>query len=193
MYQRLRLLAWVAVFVPGLANAQAPSLVTQKDLPACRTIEEGKLFAQAVEMRHLDTFRSLLDSDRCTIWKKGTRIYLDQSVEGCGLTRIRGICEAVYAFTDKDNPQVFIAPLDEAWTRRQVPSLSTEALHVMLAKLQEPQDSADSVVPLPRRRPSHKPKERWFGQTLADKLAKIFRSAPANASGRQRTSYASPE
>ncbi len=191
MYQRLHLLAWMAVFLPGLANAQAPSLVTQKDLPACRTIEDGRLFAQAVETRQLDTFRSLLDSDRCTIWKKGTTIYLDQSVEGCGLTRIRGICEAVYAFTDRNNPQVFIAPLDETWTRRQVPASSSEALHVMMARLQDP-DGADTVVPLPRRRPSVKPKERWFGQTLAEKLAKIFRSTPTTAASRQRTSYAPP-
>lgn len=183
----------MAAFAPFAANAQTPSLVTQKDVPACRTIEDGKLFAQAIEMKQLDTFRNLLDSDRCTIWEKGTTIYLDQTVDGCGLTRIRGICEAVYAFTDKSNPQVYIAPLDETWTRRQLPASSIQTLHVMLAKLHEPADMADPVVPLPRRRPAAKAKERWFGQALADKLTKIFRSAAPSATGRQRTSYAMPE
>ena len=193
MYQRLCLLAWTAVFVPGVANAQIESLVTQKDIPACRTIEDGKLFAQAVETRQLDTFRSLLDSGRCIIWEKGTKIHLDQSVEGCGLTRIRGICEAVYAYADKNDPQVFIAPLDEKWTRRQLPAPSTENLRVMHAKLQQPPERMDAVAPLPRPRPKHKAKDRWFGQTFAARLAKLFRPGPARTGGRERSAYSLPQ
>ncbi len=198
MYQRLRLLASIAVFVPCVASAQVASLVTHKDVPACRTIEDGRLLAQAMQLRQVDTFKILLDSGRCTIWEKGTTIYLDQSVEGCGgLARIRGICEAVYAYTDKRNPDVFIAPLDEAWTRRKLPAASSEALRGMVALLQEPKDrvaeakdGTDAAVPLPRRRPGPKAKEKAGGPSLADRLAKLFRPMPRGAT---LSSYAAPQ
>jgi len=213
MYRSLRLLAWCVVFVPCLANAQIASLVTHKAIPACRTVEDGKLLAQAIELRQLAMFKQLLESGRCVVWEKGTTIWLDQSVEGCGLTRIRGICEAVYARADKRDPQVFIAPLDEAWTRRQLPAPATENLTVMLSKLNEPIEPAAAAptlatavatpvamaaepadttgaVPLPRSRPgSVKLKRRTFAQTLAAKLTKLFPPVRAGATVRDRNNY----
>jgi hypothetical protein len=210
MCRSLRLLAWCAVFVPCVANAQIASLVTHKAIPACRTVEDGKLLAQAIELRQLAMFKQLLESGRCVVWEKGTTIWLDQSVEGCGLTRIRGICEAVYARADKRDPQVYIAPLDEAWTRRQLPAPATENLTVLLSKLNDPIEPAAAAptlaeaaatpvamaaettgaVPLPRSRPgSVKPKHRTFAQTLAAQLTKLFPPVRAGTTVRDRSNY----
>jgi hypothetical protein len=194
MFRRLRLVASASVvasgltLVPAAAPAQIASLVTHKDVPACLSIDDGKLFAQAVELRQVETFRNLLDSGRCVIWPKGTTIHLDQSVEGCGMTRVRGICGAVYGRASRQDPQVYVAPLDEAWTRRQLPVSSPDSLAVMLAKAQDPNER-DTAVPLPRPRPATKPKAKGFATALTEKLTKLFRPSPTSTTTRDQITY----
>jgi hypothetical protein len=194
MVRRLRLVASLPVVAAGLASlpsaapAQIASLVTHKDVPACQSLDDGRLFAQAVDLRQVETFRNLLESGRCVIWPKGTTIHLDQSVEGCGMTRVRGICGAVYGRISRQNPQVFVAPLDEAWTRRQLPVSSPDSLAVMLAKAQDPNER-DDAVPLPRPRPAARPKAQGFATALTEKLTKLFRPSPTSTTTRDHVSY----
>lgn len=194
--------ATLVALLPGSALADGilttQVLTTQKDIPACTTIEKGKLFAEAIKKGDARSFQELLDAGECRIWQKGTKIYLDQSVEGCGLTKIRGICKAVYAYTDKASPHVLIAPLDEAWIRSALPASSPEAIQAMFGKVEElkratfeqraaPEVEVATETPIPRPRPKVVSK-RGEGNPL-EVLARLWRSVTGGGHYARRASF----